>query len=75
MSGDEYYAVDPVPAMLRRATLMNPSEKPVRYDIAGTTGSVLVTEIAAGTPIADAVRKFQESLIQLAPAVGYTVVQ
>lgn len=75
VSGDDYYAVDPIPAMAEQATLINPTEKPVRFDLQGTIGSVLQTEINAGTPIADAVRKFQESLIQLAPGSGYKVVQ
>lgn len=75
VSGDEYYAVDPIPAMVQQATLINPSEKPVRFDLQGTVGSVLQTEINAGTPIADAVRKFQDELIQLAPGSGYKVVQ
>ncbi|GAA5202751.1 ABC transporter substrate-binding protein [Microbacterium jejuense] len=75
VSGDEYYAVDPVPAMVAQATLINPGEKPVRFDIQGQIGSVLATEITGGAPVADAIRKFQESLIQLAPASGYKVVQ
>jgi ABC-type glycerol-3-phosphate transport system substrate-binding protein len=75
VSGDEYYASDPVPAMAQQAQLINPSEKPVRYDIGGQVGSTLATEINAGTPVAEAVRAFQESLIQLAPGAGYTVVE
>ena len=75
VSGDEYYAEDPIPAMVQQATLINPGENAVRYDIQGQIGSVLQTEINAGTPLADAVRKFQESLIQLAPGAGYKVVQ
>lgn len=75
VSGDEYYAVDPVPAMVAQAPLINPGEKPVRFDIQGQIGSVLATEITGGAPVADAIRKFQESLIQLAPASGYKVVQ
>jgi multiple sugar transport system substrate-binding protein len=75
VSGDAYYASDPVPAMVQQATLINPSEKPVRYDIGGQIGSTLVTEITAGTSIADSIRKFQESLIQLAPGSGYKVIK
>lgn len=75
VGSDPYYASSPVPAMVQQATLINPSEKPVRYDIQGQIGAVLQTEINGGAQIADAVRKFQESLIQLAPGAGYTVVQ
>lgn len=75
VGSDPYYASSPVPAMVQQATLINPSEKPVRYDIQGQVGAVLQTEINAGTPVAEATRKFQESLIQLAPGSGYKVTQ
>lgn len=75
ISADPYYAEDIIPALVQQASLISPSEKPVRFNNYGQIGSVLQTEINAGTPIADALRLFQESLIQLAPGSGYTVVQ
>lgn len=75
VSDDPYYASDIVPALVQQATLINPTEKPVRYANQAQIGAVLQTEINAGAPIVDAVVAFQESLIQLAPGSGYTVVE
>lgn len=74
VSADPYYASDIVPALVQQATLVNSTEKPVRYANQAQIGAVLQTEINAGSPIADAVVAFQESLIQLAPGSGYTVI-
>ncbi|MFF2493985.1 ABC transporter substrate-binding protein [Agromyces sp. NPDC058064] len=75
VSGDAYYAADPVPAMIEQASRINTTEHPVRFDISGQVNSVLQTELNAGAPVDEAIRKFQESLIQLAPGSGYTVVE
>lgn len=75
ISGDEYYASDIVPALVAQATLINPTERAVRYANQAQIGAVLQTEINGRAPIADAVLAFQESLIQLAPGSGYKVVE
>ena len=74
ISADPYYAEDIIPTLVQQASLISPSEKPVRFNNTGQVGAVLQTEINGGSGIAEAISKFQDSLIQLAPSVGYKVV-
>ena len=70
---DTYYAADPTVAMVAQASRIRQDNNPVRYDMRGQIG-VLQTEIGAGKTLEDATGIFMQSLIELAPGVGYTVI-
>lgn len=74
VGADPYYASDPTVAMVEQASKIRQDNSPVRYDMRGQIG-VLQTELNGGASAEDATRVFMQSLIELAPGVGYTVVE
>jgi len=70
---DTYYASDPTIAMVAQASRIRQDNNPVRFDMRGQIG-VLQTEIGNGATLKDATETFMASLVELAPGVGYTVV-
>jgi len=70
---DTYYASDPTVAMVAQASRIRQDNNPVRFDMRGQIG-VLQTEIGNGATLKDATETFMASLVELAPGVGYTVV-
>lgn len=75
ISGDSYYAADVYPALADSASKINPASKPVRYDFEGSVGKVLQTGINENRPLREVILEFTDTLAQLAPASGYTVVK
>lgn len=73
VGADPYYAADPTVAMVAQAARIRQDNNPVRFDMRGQIG-VLQTEINGGATLEDATRTFMQTLIELAPGVGYTVV-
>jgi hypothetical protein len=59
--------------MVAQASRIRQDNNPVRYDMRGQIG-VLQTEIGTGKTLEEATGIFMQSLIELAPAVGYTVI-
>ncbi len=74
IDADPYYAESPIPAMVEQAGKIRQTEKPTRFNALGQIGAVLQTGINGGASMADATRDFQESLRDLAPGSGYTVI-
>lgn len=74
VGADPYYAADPTVAMVEQAANIRQDNNPVRFDMRGQIG-VLQTELNGGASLEDATRTFMQSLIELAPGVGYTVVE
>lgn len=74
VGADPYYAADPTVAMVEQASKIRQDNNPVRFDMRGQIG-VLQTELNGGASAEDATRTFMQSLIELAPGVGYTVVE
>jgi ABC-type glycerol-3-phosphate transport system substrate-binding protein len=70
---DTYYASDPTVAMVAQASRIRQDNNPVRYDMRGQIG-VLQTEINGGATLEDSTRTFMQTLVELAPSVGYTVI-
>jgi multiple sugar transport system substrate-binding protein len=74
LNADPYYASSPVPAMTEQASKIRQSEKPVRFNAQGQIGATLQAGLNGGQSVEASVRSFVDSLAQLAPGGGYTVV-
>jgi hypothetical protein len=74
LDADSYYAISPIAAMTEQASKIRQSEKPVRFNAQGQIGATLQAGLNGGDSVEKSVRSFIDSLRELAPGGGYTVV-
>jgi ABC-type glycerol-3-phosphate transport system substrate-binding protein len=74
LNADPYYAISPVAAMTEQASKIRQTEKPVRFNAQGQIGATLLAGLNGGESVEKSIRTFIDSLKQLAPGGGYTVV-
>ncbi|MDE0868050.1 MAG: extracellular solute-binding protein [Aquiluna sp.] len=74
LDADPYYAISPVAAMKSQASKIRQTEKPVRFNAQGQIGATLQAGLNGGETVEKSVRSFLDSLQQLAPGGGYTVI-
>jgi len=74
LDNDPYYAISPVAAMTVQASKIRQSENPVRFNAQGQIGATLQAGLNGGDSVEASTRSFIDSLKQLAPGGGYTVV-
>lgn len=74
LNNDSYYASSPIPAMTEQASKIRQTTKPVRYNAQGQIGASLQAGLNGGLKVEQAIRNFLNSLKELAPGGGYSVV-
>lgn len=74
LNNDPYYAISPIAAMTEQASKIRQTEKPVRFNAQGQIGATLQAGLNGGQSVEASTRSFLDSLKQLAPGGGYTVV-
>ena len=72
---DPYYVGDPTEAMTIQSQLINPVVGPVRVDVYNQIGADLALPLIQGESVQAAIDQFAQTLKNLAPQVGYQVVE